>query len=242
MLATPLTKRDFIPGPQCAAPRSSVVARASRTGSEGAPRRMRDIHSWNLLALHVPNLLPRQIPFPYHGGGQWGIHNSVWIRHAGRLIWATILFTIGIIIAVIAIKRPKKTDEPATWVASFLGAMYVWAMFALGYGVIPHEWLNFGTAYLNFDSSSFALHKNSIVPFDVTRDKIVDAGAAGIYVVVLVLNVALFAMWQKRKVAEPVTASDEPTTEVPITGGGIFGRFRREKRTSAYGRPVTTND
>src|SRR5215813_6777365 len=106
---------------------------------------MRDIHVWNLLALHVPNLLPKTI------------FGSTFPRHAGRLIWATVLFTIGIIDAFIAIKRPKKSNEPATWSATFLGAMFVWGMFALGYGVIPLEWLSFGTAYLNFDSSSLLI-------------------------------------------------------------------------------------
>jgi len=186
---------------------------------------------WNLLALHTPNLLPKTL------------FGSTFPRHMGRLFWATVMFTIGIVIALIAIKRPKKSDEPATWVASFLGAMYVWAMFALGYGVIPHEWLTFGNSYLNFDSSSFLLHKNRIIPFDITRDKFLDAVAALIYVVVLGLNVAFFAAWQKRKVAEPAAEGEAAASEAgPVTGGTIFSRLRRAKRTSAYGRPVTTTE
>ena len=200
---------------------------------------MRDIHVVNLLALHVPNLLPRTIPFPYRAHGQWGIHDSVWMRHAGRLIWATIIFTIGLIAGIIAIRRPKKSNESATWAATFLGALYVWAMFALGYGVIPHEWLNFGTAYLNFDSASYFIHKNGYIPIDVTRDKLVDSGAVVIYAIVLTLNVALFVAWQKRKVAEPAAegAESEPAK-------GPLGRLRarREERVSAYGRPVTTSE
>ena len=63
-------------------------------------------------------------------------------------------------------------------------------MFALGYGVIPHEWLTFGNSYLNFDSASFLLHKNrhhsrstSHATRSSTRSRYV------IYVVVLVTNV-----------------------------------------------------
>jgi hypothetical protein len=188
---------------------------------------MRDLHVWNLLAVHVPNLLPKTV------------FGSQFPRHAGRLIWATLLFTIGLIIGFIVMRRPKKSDEPATWAATFLGALGVWAMFALGYGVIPHEWLNFGASYLNFDTSSFLLHRNSVIPFDITRDKFVDFGAVVIYVVVLTLNVFFFVAWQKRKVVEP-----EPEAEgaAPTTGGGVFSRLRREKRTSAYGRPVTTSE
>src|SRR6478736_8729923 len=136
-------------------------------------------------------------------------------------------------------RRPKKSSEPATWAQTFLGAMAVWVMLTLGYGVIPSEWIIFGNSYLNFDSSTFLLHKNSVVPFDITRDKFVDGVAAGIYVVVLVLNVYLFAAWQKRKVAEPVTAAvGEAAPPPPEAGGGPFSRLRRrDKRVSAYGRP-----
>jgi hypothetical protein len=197
---------------------------------------MRDMNVWHLLAVHVPNLLPRTI---------FGFHLP-WLRKAARLLYAIVLFAIGLAAAYGVIKTPKKTNEPATWVQTILGAMFVWFMFALGYGVIPHEWLTFGNSYLNFDSSSYLVHRSQIVhnlpPFDITRDKVVDAVAALIYVVVLGLNIYFFAAWQKRKVAEPATESETAETEGPITGGGMFSRFRREKRTSAYGRPVTTTD
>jgi hypothetical protein len=192
---------------------------------------MRNSHVWDLLALQVPNLLPKSV---------FGSHFP---RKGGRLIWATVIFVIGLAIAFYIVRKPKKSDEPATWAQTFLGAMAVWVMLTLGYGVIPSEWIIFGNSYLNFDSSTFLLHKNSVVPFDITRDKFVDGVAAGIYVVVLVLNVYLFAAWQKRKVAEPVTAAVGEAAPPPEAGGGPFARLRRrDKRVSAYGRPVTTSE
>ena len=187
---------------------------------------------WHLLAVHVPNLLPRTV---------FGLHLP-WLRKAARLLYGTVLFAAGLGLAAFVIRRPKPV-EPPTWAQTVLGAMFVWFMFALGYGVIPHEWLTFGNSYLNFDSSSFLLHKNSILPFDITRDKVVDAVAAGIYVIVLGLNIYFFAAWQKRKVAEPAAeGAGGETVPGPITGGSIFSRLRREKRTSAYGRPVTSSE
>ena len=124
--------------------------------------------------------------------------------------------------------------------------MFVWFMFALGYGVIPHEWLTFGNSYLNFDSASYVIHRgqwaSNLPPFDITRDKVIDSGAAIIYVIVLGINIAFFSAWQKRKVAEPVADDGTVAPEGPITGGTVFSRFRRAKRTSAYGRPVTTSE
>jgi fumarate reductase subunit D len=192
---------------------------------------MRDMNVWHLLAVHVPNLLPRTI---------FGLHLP-WLRKAARLLYAIVLFAIGLAAAYGVIKTPKKSTEPSTWVQVILGAMFVWIMFALGYGVIPHEWLTFANSYLNFDSSSFLMHKNRILHFDITRDKVADAVAAVIYVVVLGLNIFFFAAWQKRKVAEPATGDGAASADTgPITGGTIFSRLRRTKRTSAYGRPVTT--
>ena len=42
-------------------PASSVVARATRPSKKGAPGACADVHVWDLLALHVPNLLPKTI-------------------------------------------------------------------------------------------------------------------------------------------------------------------------------------
>jgi hypothetical protein len=193
---------------------------------------MRDMNVWHLLAVHVPNLLPRTI---------FGLHLP-WLRKAARLLYAIVLFAIGLAAAYGLIKTPKKSNETATWVQTIVGAMFVWFMFALGYGVIPHEWLTFANSYLNFDSSSFLMHKNRILHFDITRDKAADAVAALIYVVVLGLNIYFFAAWQKRKVAEPVAEGEQTADTGPITGGTIFSRMRRSKRTSAYGRPVTTSE
>lgn len=195
---------------------------------------MRDIHVWHLLAVHIPNVLPRTLL----------VFHVPWLRKAARLLYAIVLFAIGCGAASLVIRTPKRSDEPPTWAQCVIGAMFVWFMFALGYGVIPHEWLTFGNSYLNFDSASFFLHKNRILPFDITRDKLIDSGAALIYVVMLTINVMFFSAWQKRKVAEPAAEGAEGAEgdSGPITGGTIFSRLRRSKRTSAFGRPVTTSE
>jgi len=194
------------------------------------------------LALEVPNLLPRSIPwidFAKHKGFYVNSH-STWPRHAGRLLWASLLFLIGIVIAFIWTRRPKPA-EPATWAKTIAGAMLVWAMMALGYGTIPHEWLTFANSYLNFNSASFLMTRNRIIHFDIPRSAFVDAVVTGIYGVVLVLQVWLFVRWQKRPVAEAASETTEPETE-PETGGPLSRlRRRRASRVSAYGRPVTTD-
>jgi hypothetical protein len=197
----------------------------------------------SMLALEVPNLLPRSIPwidFARHKGFYVNSH-SQWPRHAGRMIWATLLFTIGVVIAYIWTRRPKPA-EPATWAQTILGAFAVWAMMALGYGTIPHEWLTFGNSYLNFNTATYLMRRNRILHFDITRSVFLDVGVTVIYGIVLVLQVWLFIRWQKRPVAD--AAAEPEAVEEPTTGGGPLERLRRRRasRVSAYGRPVTTAD
>jgi hypothetical protein len=269
---------------------------------------MGSVHLLNMLALHVPNPLPKTVPwFEFHWEHGWFLYKrSAFPRHAGRLIWASLLFIGGVIIAYTWIKRPAKPHWPlfkilgamvaiwavislisiavnnnwshpgkwaipgyvgfvflglwlfiavlsrrpiqpgveATWAQTILGALGVWIMFVLGYGVIPSEWIIFGNSYLNFDSSAFIIKQGQwatrIPPFNITRDKIVDGVATLIYIIVLTLNVALFVAWQKRKAAE--TEADVATTADAPRGPIARLRARREERVSAYGRPVTTSE
>jgi hypothetical protein len=194
----------------------------------------------SMLALEVPNLLPRSIPWINftHGGFHVNSH-STWPRHAGRLIWASLLFAIGIVIAFIWSRKPKPA-EPATWAKTIAGAMLVWAMMTLGYGTIPHEWLTFANSYLNFNTATWLMRRNRIIHFDIPRSAFVDLGVTTIYGIVLVLQVWLFIRWQKRPVAEAAAETTEVETEEE-TGGPLSRlRRRRDKRVSAYGRPVTT--
>ena len=60
---------------------------------------MRDIHVWHLLAVHIPNLLPRTL---------LGLHLP-WLRKAARLIYGIVLFTIGLVAAALVIRTPKRS-------------------------------------------------------------------------------------------------------------------------------------
>jgi hypothetical protein len=114
-------------------------------------------------------------------------------------------------------------------------------LMALGYGTIPHEWLTFGNAYLNFNTATFLMQKNRLIHFDITRSVFVDLITTVIYGQVLVTQVWLFVRWQKRPVLDTETAAADGEVETP--SGGPLARLlrRREKRVSAYGRPVTTS-
>jgi hypothetical protein len=183
----------------------------------------------NVLGLNVPNLIPRSVL----------TFNITWARHGGRLIWATLIFVVGLAIAGYLTTKPKPA-EPATWAATIVGSVLVWVMLILAYGTIPHEWLQFAASYLNWGTDSFIMRQNRIVHFDINKQAVAHIIVVGIYGFMLTTNVALFARWQKRPVAEPTPAAstDEPPAEPTVRGW----LRRRARRTSAYGRPVTVND
>jgi hypothetical protein len=137
-----------------------------------------------------------------------------------------LLVGIGICIRV-GRRRPPGT--PVTWGEAFVAATFVFGLMLLGYGVVPNEWLLWADNQLIWRSDKLLLAVSSegvkfgdaaatfggtgriVVTYQALRDII----AAGIYVVMLGAQIALWAMWQKRGQAK-----------------------RAEVATSDFGRPL----
>jgi hypothetical protein len=168
-----------------------------------------------MLAVHIPNLLP------YSLFGK----NMSWTHPAGRLIWAVVLFLVGLGVIGFLARRPKPA-EPPTWALAMIGALAAFSLMIIAYGTIPHEWIVYANSYLRWGTAKYVFRKNRLVHFDVNKQTANDAIAAVIYVVMLTLNIKLFQIWQKRPVAAPV--GDDATEAEPQPSG-----------TSAYGRPMT---
>ena len=178
----------------------------------------------------MPNLIPDWLP---------------WMRPAGRLIWSIALFVIGLIIIAILYRR-EKPNRPATWSECIAGAVGVFAMMTLIYGVIPHEWITFSDKYLQWDTTHFVFRTHQDMfglgivdwPFSMNKQAVRDIIVVGIYTVFFGLNLFLFAQWQKRGKEEA------PPEEKPRTSR--FGRpLRRQKEpvvaATATASPGGTN-
>lgn len=148
---------------------------------------------------------------------------------AGRLIIATFMLVVGVGIALLLIKRPKP-DRPATWAECMGGAVGVFGLFTLAYGIVPSEWLVFATGYLNMSTDRFVkwpLDHFVKFPFSAVRDIV----AVLIYLVAIGVNLWLFKKWQERSTVEPAGDTAE-TREVEPAGTSRFGRpLRRLRRT-----------
>jgi len=179
------------------------------------------------LAVHIPNALPKS--------WFWGAYHSTWDRPAGRLIWATLIWVVAVVIIVLITRRPKPA-EPATWAQAMLGALLTFMLMILSYGTIPHEWLTFSNAYLHWNASKLLVDSGQHIVgpfhwlnFKINKQAVADTVVTLIYVFMLVVNVLLFSLWQKRPAAKPKDA-DTPAPKTEETVG-----------TSAYGRPVTVS-
>jgi hypothetical protein len=143
---------------------------------------------------------------------------------------------IGILVAV---ARRREPGRPLSWGEAFLAATFVFAMLFVAYGVVPHQWLALadnefkwrddkigipvggiaiGSKHL-FSKPYLLFPKGIPLPnghFVVTAQVIRDFVETGIYVVMVGLQLYLWAWWQKR-------GKQPAGTDV---------------ETSAYGRPL----
>lgn len=139
-----------------------------------------------------------------------------------RLLMSVVITVAGLAVFGYLLRRPKP-DEPATWAQCMAGAMGVFALFLLGYGVVPHEWLTWADSDLGLREDKL-LWDNSVI--DISGRALRDVVAATIYIVLLGLNIAAWVMWQKRGQAKPKAAA---ATSAPVG-------------TSAFSRPVAKKD
>ena len=119
-------------------------------------------------------------------------------------------------------KRP--VGKPLTWAEAMIGSVYVFTVFFLAYGVVPHQWLTHADNELNWRPDKLltgpTIGDKGIVeylPFEITYQVVRDIVVVGIYAVLFGANLYLWSWWQKRGKKKPATA---------------------ELTASTYGRPL----
>ena len=128
-------------------------------------------------------------------------------------------------------RKPRDPGAETTWVEAFEGALGTFALMALAYAVVPHEWLTYANSYLQWgDSTKFIFRSTEKMlwvlpwhyPFDLNYPALRDIVVTLIYVLMLGLNLKLFVMWQKRN---EVREAPAPADGAPV-------------RRSRFGRPL----
>ena len=133
------------------------------------------------------------------------------------LVLSTILLLVGTA-AVVAYARRRPPGQGLTWGEAMLAAVFVYLLMGLAYGIVPHQWLTFADNELGWRSDKIVYGPGNVlsnIPFTITYQVIRDVIAAGIYIVFLGGQIALWALWQGR------------------------GKVKqRELPTSSFGRPL----
>jgi hypothetical protein len=155
-----------------------------------------------------------------------------------------ILAFIGILAAhifmLVLSRKPRDPERKATWAECFAGAVGVFALFTLAYAIVPHEWLTFANAQLEWgDNAKFIWTSSDDIlglihvhyPFDFNFPALRDIIVSGMYVQFLVLNVWLWVKWQKRFEVKPEPAADE-------TAPARRSRFGRPLRRTKAAEPA----
>jgi lysylphosphatidylglycerol synthetase-like protein (DUF2156 family) len=138
------------------------------------------------------------------------------------VVWIVLGALVAISLAAVVSRDPRAPDRETTWAEAMVGAVVVFTLMTLAYGVIPHEWLTFANSYLNMSSDQFVswpLERLIKLPYSAFRDII----ATLIYVVAIGANLVLWTKWQARLTPAPAPAEGEAATVV---------------RTSRFGRPL----
>ena len=132
------------------------------------------------------------------------------------------LFSLFLTLAMTAgaiwygMRRP--VGKPLTWAEAMIGSVYVFAIFFLAYGVVPHQWLTHADNELNWRRDKLLTGPEiggqglfEYLPFNITYEVIRDTVVVVIYGVLFGANIYLWSWWQKRgkkKAAVPaLTAS-----------------------------------
>ena len=147
------------------------------------------------------------------------------------VVWATVVALLGHGLLMVASSKGRGPDEPATWAESFVGAVGVFALFIIGYAIVPSEWLNYANSYLQWGETTkfvFTSHENVLglfpvhYPFNLDFPALRDIVVTVIYLAVIGATLKLWVMWQRRHEVKEAPAE---TAEAPV-------------RRSRFGRPL----
>ena len=113
----------------------------------------------------------------------------------------------GLALLALPYAKRRPAGKPTTWGEAMLGAVYVFALMFVAYGVVPNQWLLWADNELKWRADRVLLDTYPItVSYLVLRDLI----AVAIYAVFLGGQIALWAVWQGR--GKQKQAAELPTS------------------------------
>lgn len=119
----------------------------------------------------------------------------------------SIVVAILMSVAIFVYARRRPVGTPVSWGEAMVGAVWVYFLAFLAYGVIPHQWLTLAENEWSFRADRIVFGPGDILqpqsqggwfPFDITYRAISDTVAVVFYVVFLVAQIVMWLKWQNR--------------------------------------------
>jgi hypothetical protein len=142
----------------------------------------------------------------------------------------SILAAVAMTGGVLRYAKRRPVGTPVTWGEAMVGAVYVYFLAFLAYGVIPHQWLSLAENELSWRADRMVFGPGEILkprsqggwfPFDITYRTVSDSIAGAFYVVFLGGQIWLWLAWQNRgKAAAKGTAIARSTYGRPLIKQG----------------------
>lgn len=144
---------------------------------------------------------------------------------------ASTLLLLLMLVPVVMVARRRRVGDPVTWGEAMVAGTYVFFVLFWAYGVVPHQWLTYADADLNWrpDRLWFGPGGSITLPFvqwslstpwfpiTVSAQVFRDIVATLIYVILLGVQIWFWVWWQNRdkkaeaaKAVEPVTPYGRP--------------------------------
>lgn len=135
---------------------------------------------------------------------------------------SSVVVSLIMVIGVYLYMPRRPIGTPVTWGEAMAGSLYVFVLFFLVYGVVPHYWLNWADSELAWRPDRIVYGPGDILkpeasggwlPFTISYQTIRDLIAVVIYGIALVGNVVMWIQWQsrgKKPAPEPVSEYGRP--------------------------------
>lgn len=157
------------------------------------------------------------------------------------IILAFLALLAAHIFMLVLSRKARDPERQATWAECFAGSVGVFALFALAYAIVPHEYLEFANKQLLWgDNSKFVFQSGEPIfglfykyPFSFDFPALRDIIVTGMYAQFLVINVILWTKWQKR-----FEVKEAPSEETAPAKRSRFGRPLRRTKAAEPTGPV----
>lgn len=103
----------------------------------------------------------------------------------------------------------RPADRPTTWGEAMVGAVYIFMLFVMLFGILPDQFIDYADNDLKWTNEKFLFTEASIMPFRMDFQKLRDLIVVVEHLVALGAIPVAAVMWQKRgDRVGPSTTSD----------------------------------